>query len=125
MVRFWYMDTKLISVALIALIVGAFGGYTLNGSNSVPAQHAMPDGSAMHGQMSDMMAGLAGKTGDDFDKAFLSEMIIHHEGAVEMAEAALLSAGHGEIKQMAHEIIEAQTREIQQMKDWQQAWYGE
>lgn len=119
------MDTKLVIVALVALVVGAGGGYALAGSKDVPNQHIMPDGSSMHGQMSDMMTNLSGKTGDDFDKAFISEMIIHHEGAVEMAEAALVNAKHEEIMQMAHEIISAQTREIQQMKDWQRSWYGQ
>lgn len=118
------MNTKLILVALVALVVGAGGGYVVAGSTSVPNQRMMPDVSSMHGQMSGMMTGLNGKTGDDFDRAFLSEMIIHHEGAVEMAEAALVNANHEEIKKMANEIISAQTREIQQMKDWQTGWYG-
>ncbi len=79
--------------------------------------------SNMHGAMHNMMTGLSGKTGDDFDRAFLSEMIVHHEGAVDMAEAALKNAKHQEIKQMANEIISAQTKEINQMKDWQKNWY--
>lgn len=79
----------------------------------------------MQGEMDAMMAGLAGKTGDDFDKAFLSEMIMHHEGAVYMAEAALQSAKHEEIKNMARAIISAQTSEINQMKGWQKMWYGQ
>ncbi len=93
----------------------------------------MADGTMMHGsmhsgmqgEMDAMMAGLVGKTGDDFDKAFLSEMIMHHEGAVDMAEAALQSAKHEEIKNMARAIIAAQTSEINQMKGWQQTWYGQ
>lgn len=77
----------------------------------------------MHSAMSGMMSGLSGKTGDEFDKAFLSEMIEHHEGAVDMAEAALKNAKHQEIKDLAKAIIEAQTKEINQMKDWQKSWY--
>lgn len=52
-------------------------------------------------------------------------MITHHEGAVEMAEAALKNAKHQEIKTMSHAIISAQTTEINQMRDWQKAWYGQ
>lgn len=122
------MDTKLLSVALAALIIGAGGGYYIADSKESEAL-TMQDGSSVHGgmheEMSSMMMGLDGKTGDEFDKAFLSEMIVHHEGAVEMAQAALVSARHDEIKQMANEIISAQTREIQQMKDWQKSWYGQ
>ena len=93
-------------------------------------RHQMPDGSMMSNNMSmsDMMASmnaeLEGKTGDEFDKAFLTEMIMHHEGAVDMAEAALEDAKHQEIKTMANAIISAQTSEIAQMKAWLKAWYN-
>ena len=119
------MDTKLVTIALISLIVGAGAGYLFSGAKTVPNQHIMPDGSSMHGEMNSMMSGLSGKTGDAFDKAFLSEMIVHHEGAVEMAQAALVSAKHDEIKQMASTIIRTQTTEIEQMKEWLATWYGQ
>jgi uncharacterized protein (DUF305 family) len=126
------MNTKTIGVALIALLIGAGGGYAL-AAPKTPDTHMMASGDMMHGsmhsgmegEMDAMMAGLAGKSGDDFDKAFLSEMIMHHEGAVDMAEAALQSARHEEIKDMASAIIAAQTSEIDQMKGWQKAWYGQ
>lgn len=102
------------------------GGYVKKGNS-----HMMPDGSlmnnedtGMHAMMSSMNMNLEGKTGDDFDRAFLSEMIVHHEGAVEMAEAALLNAKHEEIKNLAKAIISAQNKEIADMKAWEKAWYG-
>jgi len=127
-----HMDTKILLVALVALLIGLGGGYVIAGNNtSERDEHMMGSGDMMHnedmgmsGAMDDMMQGLSGKSGDDFDKAFLSEMIMHHEGAVAMAEAALKNAKHDEIKQMANAIISAQTTEITQMKDWQKAWYG-
>lgn len=60
--------------------------------------------------------------GDAYDKAFIEGMIIHHEGAVEMAELALISAKRQEIKDMAHDIITAQNKEIGDMKNWQREW---
>lgn len=116
------MNTKTLFITLIALVIGGTGGYLIG--NSPKNQHRMSDGSMMHGAMGDMMAGLEGKTGDEFDKAFLAEMIVHHEGAVDMAEAALKNAKHPEIKNMANAIISAQTSEIQQMQEWQESWYG-
>ena len=80
-------------------------------------------GDSMSGAMQGMMSGLNNKTGDEFDKAFLSEMIVHHQGAIDMANAALKNAKHQEIKDLANAIISAQTKEINQMKEWQQAWY--
>lgn len=72
--------------------------------------------------MNDMSAALQDKRGDDFDRDFISMMISHHEGAVEMADLAKQYAKHDEIKQMADDIISAQTKEISQMQAWQQMW---
>jgi len=78
----------------------------------------------MHGgsSMNDMMDSLQGKSGDDFDRAFIEGMIVHHEGAVQMAEQAKLNAKHQEIKDMSDAIIDAQTTEINQMRMWQKDW---
>lgn len=72
--------------------------------------------------MQDMMDSLKGKTGEEFDKAFISGMIEHHTGAINMAKEAQMNAGRDEIKQMAGEIITAQEKEIQMMKQWQKDW---
>ncbi len=73
----------------------------------------------MAAMMHDMNAALEGKTGAEFDAIFLREMIIHHEGAVDMAKAALDQAGDERIKALAREIIAAQEKEISEMKSWQ------
>ena len=95
------------------------GSSMMNTSDSVNSK----DMGGMHGSMQGMMQGLENKTGDEFDKAFISEMILHHQGAIDMANAALKNAKHQEIKDLANAIISAQTKEINQMKEWQQAWY--
>ncbi|MBX9765118.1 DUF305 domain-containing protein [Patescibacteria group bacterium] len=77
----------------------------------------------MQHSMEQMMAGLEGKTGDAFDKAFLEEMIVHHEGAVEMAEALLKNTTRPELTKLGNDIITAQTGEIQMMKGWLQEWF--
>lgn len=74
--------------------------------------------------MNDMSNRLQGKTGDDFDKTFIAGMIIHHEGAINMANEAKVDAKHQEIKNLAEVIITAQAREISDMKGWYKAWYG-
>lgn len=60
--------------------------------------------------------------GEDYDRMFLANMIAHHQGAVDMANLALASAKHQEIKDMANNIISAQTKEIGDMQSWQTAW---
>jgi uncharacterized protein (DUF305 family) len=42
-----------------------------------------------------------------------------------MAQFALTNAHHAEIKQLAQNIINAQTSEITQMQQWQKSWYGQ
>lgn len=118
--------------SIVFLVVGIVLGWLVWGSSMGGRMMNRDASSDMHasmamdmsGAMGSMMSGLEGKTGDDFDKAFLTEMVVHHEGAVAMAQAALQNAKHEEIRTMAKAIISAQTGEIQQMKDWQKAWYA-
>ncbi|MBA3757528.1 DUF305 domain-containing protein [Candidatus Saccharibacteria bacterium] len=57
--------------------------------------------------------------GDNFDKAFLKEMIAHHEGAIEMAKLTQTNAKHDELKKLGQEIMSAQSMEIDMMQTWQ------
>ena len=50
------------------------------------------------------------------DRAFVEEMIPHHESAVEMAEIAQQRGRHTEVKDLADTIIENQNAEIDTMK---------
>lgn len=61
-------------------------------------------------------------TGDDFDKAFIDEMIVHHQGAIDMARLIPERAKHDELKELGQDIVTAQAKEIQQMRDWQKEW---
>jgi uncharacterized protein (DUF305 family) len=72
--------------------------------------------------MDDMMDDIKGKTGDDFDRAFIENMLEHHRGAVEMAKLSETNAKHDEIKAMSNDIINAQNSEISKMKEWQESW---
>ncbi|HLD19369.1 MAG TPA: DUF305 domain-containing protein [Candidatus Nanoarchaeia archaeon] len=72
--------------------------------------------------MEGMIEALEGKTGDDFDSEFTSLMIEHHQGAIDMASLAKINAKHQEIKDLADDIISAQTKEINLMQDWQKTW---
>lgn len=84
----------------------------------------MGEGSDMHGAMNGMMSNLEGKTGEEFEKAFLEEMIVHHEGAVKMAEGLITQTRRPELITLGREIITAQMREIEQMKSWHGEWFA-
>lgn len=72
--------------------------------------------------MNEMSGSLKDKTGDEFDKAFISQMIDHHQGAIDMANLAKVNAKHDEIKSLAEDIITAQTKEIRMMREWGVTW---
>lgn len=76
----------------------------------------------MQEEMATMTEQLKTKTGDEFDKAFLSAMIEHHTSAVDMSRPAAKNASRQEIKDLAKAIIEAQDAEIAQMRQWQTEW---
>ncbi len=93
---------------------------------SYPASsgEAMMDHSAMGMEDSNagMMNDLEGKTGDAFDKAFLEQMIMHHQSAIDMASTGTTNAYHQEVKDLTKGIVTAQTKEILQMRQWQKDW---
>ncbi|MFD7367824.1 DUF305 domain-containing protein [Nocardiopsis alba] len=81
------------------------------------AEHGM-DPSDMDGMLSeDQMSELEGSEGDAFDTLFMEYMVLHHEGAVMMAEAELDEGVNEEARALAQEIIDAQEREIELMND--------
>ncbi|MCX6024215.1 MAG: DUF305 domain-containing protein [Chloroflexi bacterium] len=59
-----------------------------------------------------------------FDCAFIDAMIPHHQSAIDAAKAAETRAQKPEIKELARAIMANQQREIDQMKQWRQTWYG-
>lgn len=91
----------------------ATSGHMMTGM--AEAEHSMEG-------MSDMNEALKGLSGDAFDKKFLELMIEHHQGAIDMAKPAAINAAHQEVKDLAQAIIDAQTKEISEMKQWQQQW---
>ena len=62
---------------------------------------------------------------EPFDKAFIDNMIPHHESATEMANVVLEESENPEIREIAGAIVEAQEREIEQMTSWRDEWYPE
>lgn len=80
------------------------------------------DGAEMAHDMTEMMDALRGLEGEQYDREFLKQMIIHHQQAIDMARYADKNAKHQELKDLAKNIIAAQETEIAQMRQWQQEW---
>ncbi|XVQ82910.1 DUF305 domain-containing protein [Microbispora siamensis] len=86
-------------------------GEPVLGESPAPAHHAMP------GMMSpEDMRRLEGLSGRAFDRAFLTMMIRHHEGAVAMARDELRTGVYEPARRMAASIVSSQSAEIREMK---------
>lgn len=57
------------------------------------------------------------KTATPFDRAFLEMMIPHHERAITMAKAEIATGKDPELKTLADDIIKAQQRELDEMRE--------
>lgn len=93
-------------------------------NTSASMSHDMGGGMMMSGTMGDSMNMDKLQNSQPFDKAFLEEMIPHHQMAVMMASMLQSTSDRPEMKQLASDIIAAQNREIAQMKEWQKTWYN-
>lgn len=60
-----------------------------------------------------------------FDQAFIDAMVPHHREAIEMAEAAKTRGlMQPDLRKVANDIISSQQREIDQLLDWREQWFG-
>ena len=77
-------------------------------------------GSMAHGSggmmSDDDMSSLMGASGPEFNQMWLTMMIEHHEGAVEMAQDVLATTSNPEVEKLATAVVEGQEKEITTMK---------
>ena len=79
---------------------------------------AESSGQMDHGGMmsDDDMSSLMGASGPEFNQMWLTMMIEHHEGAVEMAQDVLATTSNPEVEKLATAVVEGQEKEITTMK---------
>jgi len=58
-----------------------------------------------------------------FDRAFIDQMVPHHQGAIAMARRELAKGSQPALRAMAQDMIDAQTEEMAQMRKWRKAWH--
>lgn len=83
---------------------------------STPTPADGPDVNSMPGMTAVDMARLKAATDAEFDKKFLSLMIEHHQGAIEMAKQEQSGGKDSAAKKLADSIVSAQSSEITEMK---------
>ncbi len=76
------------------------------------------DGMDHGGMMSETdMQALEDATGVEASRLFLEQMIVHHEGAIEMAQTEVDNGQNADVIALAENIIASQTTEITTMED--------
>lgn len=71
----------------------------------------------MPGIVSDAdMASIRAAQGEEFDILFLTHMVEHHKGAIEMVNDLIADSANSEVKALGQAIVKAQTTEIAEME---------
>jgi uncharacterized protein (DUF305 family) len=71
-----------------------------------------------------MMGGMKGKTGIELDQAYVQGMIMHHQGAIQMATKIQTITKRPELLKLASDIITSQTKEIAILMQWMMSKYN-
>lgn len=117
------MVNKYLAGGILGFILGGLVvsiAYTIDNNATTP-KDTTPQASMTENMMTNSN-NLKDLKGDEFDKAFLADMIVHHQGAIQMAKLAQTNSNRAEIKQMGTDIINAQSAEIEMMQNWQMDW---
>ena len=101
------------------LLIVVLLGFSLTACGNTHSSEHMMNGTAMP---MDGMDGMMPMSQID-DLLFLDGMIVHHQGAVDMANEALEQAQRPEVRLLAQNIVAAQTSEIAELQAWRDAWF--
>jgi uncharacterized protein (DUF305 family) len=90
---------------------GGHDGHAAPASSSPVIREFEAAGDRMHRDMGLRLTG-------DADRDFAQAMIPHHQGAIDMARIVLEHGRDPELRDLARGVIEAQEKEIEQLRDW-------
>ncbi len=71
-----------------------------------------------------MMSGMVGKTATELDKEYIKGMIMHHQGAIQMANKIQSITKRPELLKLANDIITSQTSEKTTLMNWMMSKYN-
>ena len=115
MLRTLFACAALLSLPCLAMAQS--GGHQGHGGATTAAD--TPSTKALKAVNDKMHRDMAIRYTGDADRDFIAGMIAHHQGAIDMARVVLQFGKDAEIRKLAEDIIDAQDKEIVQMKAWQ------
>ncbi len=83
----------------------------------------MENGNGMGSMMND--GGMMGSFDEDrpFDLQFIDQMTMHHKGAIMSSKHMISDSKRPELRELANNIGESQSTQIDQMQEWREEWY--
>jgi uncharacterized protein (DUF305 family) len=101
-----------LSIAIVTFITGIGLGYIIT-----------PQYALMNNEDNAVMQDL-GKADKYVDLRYLEAMIVHHRGAIQLAEQVKDLTQRNEIKELAEMILRGEPKAIDELYAWRKDWYG-
>lgn len=109
-------------LAVSAGVILGWSGHLLAADNSAAAMNAYMDSmKRMDAGMKTAMDTMHKDMKASADHHFVTMMISHHAGAVDMAKIELKYGSDPRLRKMAQQIVSSQTKEIDDLKKWQKS----
>lgn len=110
-----YSALRILAVPILGLSLAACSQATPLNPTDPPPMVTMGDAG---------LKSLQAKTGQAFDIAYMSQMVQHHMGAIEIAGEAQKRVVRQEIKDATKTVITSQADEIAKLTGWLRDWYS-
>ena len=115
--------TSLVAATSFALAEDSTRAYHVRGTKPIQSVADRPDQSIEQSFLSEndaamnkMMADMTIKPTGDVDRDFVTMMVAHHQGAIEMARVELKYGRNEQLRRLSQEIIVTQQQEIAAMR---------
>ncbi|USQ81139.1 DUF305 domain-containing protein [Ornithinimicrobium faecis] len=114
---------RVIASCVALLLAGVLSACTTEQPAEEGGSHTPSDSTTQATQTpSSTSGGEVADAHNEADSMFVQMMIVHHKGAIEMAELAVNQADSTQVRSLAEEILAAQGPEIETMTSWLSAW---
>jgi uncharacterized protein (DUF305 family) len=116
-----------IGVALLLLtLFSAFAAGTVWFPRDVQGAGRGPNsGTGPHPMMGGSSAASSFEEDEPFDRQFIDHMIPHHAMAIRSAQHMISESERQELRELADDIVESQSEQIDRMRAWREEWYGD